>query len=194
MNDRRYLHWLARSATVVGGALFAALALTASGALADSPPSPPARFAGTVTLNGAPAAPGTTIEALIGSATCGTATVFTSGNESRYALDSPALDPAATPNCGTDGAAVTFRVGGVPAAETGSWKNYQLNILNLTAGGATTPTASPSGSVTARTPGAPVTGSGVEQKAGDNPVLPLGILVSVALFGVSTIILKRMRQ
>jgi len=182
-----------RTVTVLAIPAFGALALTASGAFAESPPNPPARFAGSVTVNGAPAAPGTTIEARIGSTTCGVTTVFSSGSESRYVLDSPALDPGANPNCGTDGAAVTFRVGGVAAAESGVWKNYQLNVLNLTAGAATA-TASPSASATAKTPAAPVTGSGGEQGGSESPLLPLAMLGGVALIGASVIVGSRARR
>jgi hypothetical protein len=145
----------------IGASLLAALAV--SPAFAESPPSPPARFVGTVTVNGAPAAAGTTVEAKIGSTTCGVTSVFMSGAEARYTLDSPALDPAATPNCGTDGAAVTFFVGGQQAAETGSWKNYQLNTVNLTVGAATptvTTTSTPGTTATATTtPRGPAAGS-----------------------------------
>src|SRR5512143_2363667 len=111
---------------VVAGVLGLSL-LAVSAASAESPPNPPSRFVGNVTVNGVPATAGTTIEARIGSTTCGTTSVFMSGSEARYVLDSPALDPAANPNCGTDGAAVTFYVAGQKANESGSWKNYQLN-------------------------------------------------------------------
>src|SRR5690348_1251977 len=127
---------------LVSLATLAALGL--STAFAESPPAPPARFVGTVTVNGAPAAAGTTIEAHIGSTTCGVTTAFTSGATTRYTLDSPALDPGANPNCGTDGAAVTFFVGGQKANETGTWHSYQLNTLDLTVTAATaTPSSSP---------------------------------------------------
>jgi len=119
-----------------------------STARADSPPSPPARFVGSVLVDGKAATPGTTIEVHVGAATCGVTAVFTASGESRYAVDSPALDPGAAPNCGTDGGAVSFWIGGKKANESGSWKNYQLNTVNLTY---TTPT----------TPKPPVTGSGL---------------------------------
>jgi len=145
---------------VLGIALFGATAL------ADSPPAPPARFVGSVTVNGQPAAAGSAITAVIGSTTCGTTAVFMSGAEARYSVDSPALDPGATPNCGTDGATVSFTVNGVKANETGVWHSYQLNTVNLTVTTATatvTPSASatPAKSATA-TPKGPTTGSGVD--------------------------------
>ena len=147
--------------TLIIGALGA---LGVSSALAESPPNPPSRFVGKVTVNGAPATAGTTIEAVIGTTTCGLGSVFMAGSEARYVVDSPALDPGANPNCGTDGAVVTFRVAGSQANETGSWKNYQLNPVNLTVGGAAaTPTATTPAGATAtpsRVPSAPASGNG----------------------------------
>lgn len=107
-------------------------AFNATSVSAESPPNPPSRFVGNVKVDGANAPAGTTIEAKIGTTTCGIATVFTASGESRYSLDSPALDPGANPNCGTDNAVVTFYIGGKLAAETGKWANYQLNTVNLT--------------------------------------------------------------
>jgi hypothetical protein len=140
-----------------GGSLVAILSvvLFAASAAAESPPSPPARFVGSVKVDGAAPAAGTLIEARIGNAACGSGAVFMSGSEARYTLDSPALDPGATPNCGVDGAVVTFYIGGKKANETGTWANYQLNTVNLTY---TTPTATTGTGTPSATPGAPVTG------------------------------------
>ena len=131
-------------------------AFNATTVSAESPPNPPSRFVGSVKVDGTNAPAGTTIEAKIGTTTCGIASVFTASGESRYTLDSPALDPGANPNCGTDGAVLTFTVGGKLANETGKWANYQLGTVNLTVttAVATTTTATPS-----RTPGAPATGN-----------------------------------
>lgn len=150
------------SATVLGVLLLGfSGAFTAHEAAAESPPTPPSRFAGSVTLDGAPVAPGTVITAVIGSASCGATSTYTSGAEARYNLDVPALDPGASPNCGTDGASVTFFVGAIKAKEVGSWKNYELSVLNLTA---ETPKPSPSpsapGGTPVATPKAPATGNG----------------------------------
>ena len=141
---------------LLGGGMLAAVLgamLFANVAFAESPPNPPARFVGSVLVDGQAPAGGTLIEARIGSATCGATTVFMAGGEARYVVDSPALDPGANPNCGVDGAVVTFYIGGKKANETGSWKNYQLNTVNLTY---TTPTAT---ATTTATPKAPVTGN-----------------------------------
>lgn len=142
-----------------GGSLAAVLAvfMFAAVASAESPPSPPARFVGSVKIDGANAPGGTLIEARIGNTTCGATTVFAAGSEARYALDSPALDPGATPNCGVEGAVVSFFVGGKRANETGSWANYQLNTVNLTV---TTVTETPgAGTTPTSTPRPPVTGT-----------------------------------
>lgn len=155
---------------------------------AESPPNPPARFAGTVTVNGAPAAAGTTVEAKIGSTTCGVTTVFSQGGNGNYVLDSPALDPGANPNCGTENAAVSFFVGGQKANETGSWKNYQLNQLNLTV---TTATATPTGTASP-TPKAPVTGSGSMSESGSSSTWMFAILGLGALaFGATGVAAAR---
>lgn len=161
-------------------------ALNAQTVSAESPPNPPARFVGSVKVDGANAPAGTTVEARIGSTTCGVSTVFTAGGESRYTLDSPALDPGATPNCGTDGAVVTFWVGGKKANETGSWANYQLNTVNLTV---TTPTATPA--TASPTPKPPTTGNfasdGESSAAWLFVVLGLGALA----FGVGGVTVAR---
>ena len=137
---------------VLGGGWLAAMLAIAMVATvsAESPPNPPARFVGSVLVDGQAPAAGTLIEARIGNTTCGASTVFMAGGEARYVIDSPALDPGATPNCGVDGATVTFYIGGKLARETGSWKNYQLNTVNLSY---VTPTPAPG----TGTPGASVT-------------------------------------
>ena len=140
--------WLA---AVLGVALLGLSGtFSATTASADSPPNPPARFVGSVKVDGAAPAAGTLIEARIGSATCGVTSTFNAGGESRYVLDSPALDPGANPNCGVDGAVVTFYIGGKKAAESGTWKNYELNTVNLTYT-TPTPTATPKPPVTGNT-------------------------------------------
>lgn len=138
---------------LVAGGLAAVLAVMMLGsALAESPPAPPSRFAGSVLVDGAAPPAGTRIEARIGSTTCGVTTTFNQGTEARYVLDVPALDPGATPNCGTDGATVTFLIGDKLARETGSWDNANLSVLNLTYVTPPTPvaTGSPSASTTPR--------------------------------------------
>lgn len=77
----------------------------------------PNRIFGTVTLNGQPAAVGTTIEALTAGKSCGTTTVrqtTVSGTSYPYQMDLPSTnEPACKP-----GAVVTFTVGGATAGQT----------------------------------------------------------------------------
>jgi hypothetical protein len=174
-------------------------------ALADSPPAPPSRFVGSVTVNGAPAPAGAAITAVIGSTTCGTASVFMSGSEARYTLDSPALDPGATPNCGTDGATVSFTVNGQRANETGVWHSYQLNTVNLTVTAATatpsatatttTPTGGGTTPVASRTPAGPATGSGTAD-GGSSSASWFAIAAALGIFslGATGLTLARRRN
>lgn len=161
--------WLGGSvAAVVGGiALLAASGgLSATDVAAQSPPTPPARFVGTVTVDGQTAAAGTLIEARVGSATCGTTQVDSDG---RYTVDVSAQQPAA-PNCGTDGAVVVFYIGGKLAEQSGTWRNYDINIVNLTY---TTPTPVPSVTVTTTaSPSASVTGTATTPGGGGTGATP----------------------
>jgi hypothetical protein len=143
--------------------LFGGAVLAGGQARADTPPTPPARFTGTVTIDGQPAPAGTVIEARIGGVTCGTTTVFLSGGQARYVIDVAALDPGRSLNCGTEGATVQFYVGGKLAQQTGTWRNFELNQLNLTVVTPTpTPTATPTATPTRTpTPRPPSTGQGV---------------------------------
>jgi len=165
-------------------------------AAAESPPNPPSRFAGSVTVDGVPVVAGTVITAQIGSASCGATSTFTSGAEARYVLDVPALDPGATPNCGTDGATVVFYIGALKANETGSWKNFDLTTLNLTATTpkspsptATTPTGggSSGGGTAVPTPKPPTTGTGtVDSSSNGSLFLVFGIgAVALAAAGAA---------
>lgn len=160
-------------------------AFNASDAAAESPPAPPASFAGKVTIDGKAATAGTVIQAKIGSASCGVATVYLVGSEARYNLEVPALEPNASPNCGVDGAKVTFVVGDKVAQETGSWLNYQLNILDLTV---VSPTATP-----VATPKPPTTGSGLEATEGGASAVWLLVVLGlgVAAFSVAGTVAAR---
>jgi hypothetical protein len=171
LNMTNFYKWLgsASLAVLLGVALFGAAGiLGASEAAAESPPAPPARFNGTVTIDGAPAPAGTVVEARIGGNACGVTAV----SNNRYQIDVPALEPNDFPNCGTEGAAVTFVVAGHVAQETGSWLNYQLNVLNLTVvtvvdEDTPTPTA---------TPGPPATGTGAPASGGTSAVWLFAVL------------------
>lgn len=174
----------ASRAALAAGAAFAAVTLGSGAVIAQSPPEPPARFVGTVTLNGQPAPAGTAVEARVGATSCGASTVFVQGGQSRYTID--VAGAASQPGCGTPDAAVTFVVGGVPAAQTGSWRNYELNQLDLTARSAA-PTASPAVSPTVTaTPRPPSAGSGQAVDGGVSGLwlASAALLASLAFVGM----------
>ena len=182
------IKWLGGS--VAAFALFGASSvLNVTEVAADSPPNPPARFVGSVLVDGQAPPAGTLIEARVGATTCGVTQTFSQGSSMRYTVDVTALDPGATPNCGTDGASVTFYIGGKLANESAPWRNYDINIVNLTYTSPTpTPTASalPSASASASptsgtggggsaTPRPPSTGTGSD--SGDSSAVWLFALV-----------------
>jgi hypothetical protein len=181
---------------LVAGGLAAVLAVMMLGsALAESPPAPPSRFAGSVLVDGVAPPAGTRIEARIGSTTCGVTTTFNQGTEARYVVDVPALDPGATPNCGTDGATVTFLIGDKLARETGSWDNANLSVLNLTYVTPPTPTPSSGGGPGASvTPKVPPTGNGgpLNHDSGSDFSLLFVVLgLGAAAFGAAGVAVAR---
>jgi len=182
--------WLAGAGAlaVLSIVLMGVSTLSAERAAAESPPNPPARFVGTVTVDGRPATPGTVITAYVGSTVCKVTQVQTIGSESRYTIDVPALDPGATPNCGTDGATVTFYIGDKLAQQTCRWRNYDINVLNLsyttpTPAATPPPAGSPSPGATqpAATPQAPRTG----ELAQDNDTSTAWLFVVIGLGAVA---------
>jgi hypothetical protein len=187
-----------------GSGLVAALAIVLAGILATANPSttsaqlPPSRFVGSVTVNGAPAAAGTVVDARIGGKSCGTALVFLSGAEARYAIDVKGADQEA--GCGTLGATVVFVVGGVQANQTGTWNNPQLQTLNLTVTTATATPTTPAATATGTapptsTPGAPKTGAGISDSSGSSGawlLIALG-LAAVALGTGGVVATRRAR-
>jgi hypothetical protein len=101
-------------------------------------PTPPTRFFGTATVDGRPAADGTTVTASVGTNACGTGQV-TGG---AYTVD--VASASTRSGCGTDGATVTFTVGSARATQTGTFQTGAFVSLNLTAqAGTPTPTATP---------------------------------------------------
>lgn len=184
----------AAAVTVVAGSLL----LGASGAFAQSPPSPPSRFVGTVTLNGATAPDGTVVTAQVNGNACGSGNV-SGGN---YKVDVPAADPAATVQCGKDGDTVTFFVNGAQAAQTGTWHNYALGQVNLTATTSTataTPSATtPPSTSTAQpssTPKGPNTGSGVAGGGSSAPAWLFALLgLGAVAFGIGGVAAAKRRS
>jgi hypothetical protein len=131
---------------LAGGALAAVVALllasfaTSLHSAEAQPPSPPNRFFGSVTLDGAPAAAGTVVTAQIGGVECGSTTVVT-GETFAYIVD--AVSDGEISGCGSAGATVSFLVGGNTADQTASWTSGDFTQLDLTASSAAAPTATP---------------------------------------------------
>ena len=105
-----------------------ALLLFPALALADTPPEPPCRFYGTVTVDGAAVADGTVITAMIGGDQLTTATPAEGYSTSTYAIKI-GVDTEYT-----EGATVTFMIGDRAAAQTGTWAKGGNIEVNLTAG------------------------------------------------------------
>ena len=105
-----------------------ALLLLPALALADTPPEPPCRFYGTVTVDGAAVADGTVITAMIEGDQLTTATPAEGYSASTYALKI-GVDTEYT-----EGATVTFMIGDRAAAQTGTWTKGGNVEVNLTAG------------------------------------------------------------
>ncbi len=110
-------------------AAFVTLVL-ATAPTATAQPLPPNRYYGSVTLNGQTPPVGTPVTAYIGEQLCGTGEVRADG---RYVVDVD--DATKTPGCGTPGAVITFRVGGVLAGQTGTFQAGSFTELPLTAPG-----------------------------------------------------------
>ena len=129
------------------GALVAAVVALISSMMVASvsaqPPTPPDRFFGKVTQGGSAAAAGTQVSAMIGSAACGQTTVKA---DSSYVLD--VVSSGQTAGCGTEGASVSFMVGGNPAGSA-TWSSGKFTSLDLS-GQAVQPTAVPSEVPTAK--------------------------------------------
>ncbi|MBI4145698.1 hypothetical protein HY493_05875 [Candidatus Woesearchaeota archaeon] len=85
-----------------------------------------ATFSGSVTLDGQPA-DNVQVVALIGTTSCGT----TTASRGAYSVD--VASASTQPGCGTDGATVTFKVGGTTAQQTGTWQQGTFTQLNLVA-------------------------------------------------------------
>ena len=136
------------------GVLAAAVATLVSSLLVASvsaqPPTPPDRFFGDVTLDGAPAAAGTSVTADIGGNVCGQTTVQA---DATYVLD--VVSSGQTAGCGTEGASVSFSVGGSPAG-TAAWSSGQFSELDLAGQAGAPPTVAPPPTVVPPTPQQPI--------------------------------------
>ena len=174
-------------AAVLGLMLFGfSGAMNTTEVAAQSPPTPPSRFGGTVKVDGVTPPSGTVIEARVGAASCGNAAVDSDG---RYTVNVVAAAPA-NQGCGTDGAAIAFYIGGKKADQSGTWKNFDFSSLNLTYTTPPTPAPSATAVVTPRPPSTGNTGA-------DNGSAPwlLVIFGAAALaFGASGVAVARRRS
>jgi hypothetical protein len=172
------------------------MALQLSSLAAQDMPTPPATFFGTVTVDSRSVSDGTQVVALINGKVCsqeepgqnGTWTATEASPEygiesgdSMYVVD--VVSDGQVPGCGTDGAIVTFLVGGRPAQQRGLWI-AGANPLNLTAGtplNTGEPAATPSGG---EAPGSAASGLETSNGSGFNwwPVVGGGAgLATVAI-------------
>ena len=126
------LNWKALRRGVLVAAVVAVISSLMVASVSAQPPTPPNRFFGNVT--GATA--GASVAATIGGVTCGQTTVKA---DSTYVLD--VVSSGQTAGCGTEGASVSFTVGGNPGGSA-TWSSGKFTELNL-AGRAPPPTVAP---------------------------------------------------
>lgn len=114
-------------------AFMAALVLLGLGSAPDTvsaqAPIPPHRFFGTATIDGQPAASGTSITAQIGGKECGTGTVQANG---QYLID--VASGAQEQGCGGNNTAISFVSGGRTATQMPLFRSGGFEQLNLTFG------------------------------------------------------------
>ena len=177
----RVMKW---SAAMLGLALLLGLVgMSAGAAIAQgAPPNPPARYAGTVTVDGTAAAAGASVQAWVDGAVCATTAVNAAGT---YVVDVSA-------SCGGAGTTVAFSVDGALATETAAWSNSALNVTNLTV---TTPVEEPAAEEpaeepAAETPAAPATGSGLATTSSTQAML-LALLGLTLLSGTAVVTARK---
>ena len=182
----RVMKW---SAAMLGLALLLGLVgMSAGAAIAQgAPPNPPARYAGTVTVDGTAAAAGASVQAWVDGAVCATTAVNAAGT---YVVDVSAA-------CGGAGTTVAFSVDGAMATETAAWSNSALNVTNLTV---TTPVEEPAAEEpaaeepaedpAAETPAAPATGSGLATTSSTQAML-LALLGLTLLSGTAVVTARK---
>ncbi len=106
---------------------------------------PPTRVFGTVTVDGQPAPAGTVVQAFIGEKLCGEGVVRRISDDLPLGYVVDVAGATQVEGCGTDGATIAFRVGGVLANETATFATGTFIRLDLTV----------RGQVATPTPGAP---------------------------------------
>jgi hypothetical protein len=119
------ISWKALRRGVLAVAVVALLSSLMAASVSAQPPTPPNRFFGNVTLDGALAPAGTNVTATIGGNVCGQTTVLA---DSTYVLD--VVSSNQTSGCGTDGASVSFKVGGNPAGSA-TWSSGKFTKQDL---------------------------------------------------------------
>jgi hypothetical protein len=130
------LNWKTLKKGVLAAAVVAVISSMLVASVSAQPPTPPNRFFGKATQGGAAAAAGTQVSAMVGTTVCGQTTVKA---DSSYVLD--VVSSGQTAGCGTEGASVSFTVGGNPAGSA-TWSSGKFTSLDL-AGGAVQPTVAP---------------------------------------------------
>jgi hypothetical protein len=130
------ISWKALRRGVLVAAVVALISSLMAASVSAQPPTPPNRFFGNATVDGAPAPAGTNVTATIGGNVCGQTTVEA---DSTYVLD--VVSSNQTAGCGTEGASVSFTVGGNPGGSA-TWSSGKFTELNL-AGKAPPPTVAP---------------------------------------------------
>ena len=118
---------------------------------------PPTRVFGTVTVDGQPAPAGTVVQAFVGEKQCGEGLVRRISDDLPLGYVVDVAGATQVEGCGTDGATITFRVGGVPANETATFATGTFIRLDLTVRGQVAtppgaPTPPPFGAAPAATP------------------------------------------
>jgi hypothetical protein len=180
----RVMKW---SAAMLGLALLLGLVgMSAGAAFAQgAPPNPPARFAGTVTVTGAAAGAGASVQAWVGGVVCATTAVNSAGT---YVVD-------VSESCGGAGSTVSFTVDGSLATETAAWSNNSLNVTNLTVVASVPATETPATETPAETttPEAPATGSGLATTSSSTQVILLTLLGLTLLSGAAVVTARRTR-
>jgi hypothetical protein len=182
----------------------------------EAQPLPPAKFYGTVTVNGQPAALGSAIRAKVDGNVCGSTTVQSIQGVGTNAYNIDVLHSGQQAGCGDPGDTVTFEWASTPTGAefvvcgTGSWNNTSFNLLNLSCGpGPTTappttappttapPTTAPPTSPAATTPAATTAAPVAPPPSGGGPGdsssfgwLPLA-LAGAALAGVGGVLALR---
>ncbi len=190
---------------VLAVALFGiAMSSSAQTASAQTPPAAPSAFFGDVSVDGAPVAKGTLIEAVVNGSVCGDGRAGDpgTGGDDNYAIQVRAFDPQGVggEDCGSTGDTVIFYIGGVSAGMvggTGVWNSSTAQRVDLSY---TTPTVAPttSGSTTpgagtaTSTPKAPTTGAGLGTgDSGTATWLYVALGLGAVAFGASGVAVAR---